>query len=348
MLDEEQDDSNTIFREQGTVVVQDGDYRVLVFRREGENGAEPYCHEQAEVHCGGKEDVALVQLTSSEGQPENKCGATVCSPDITPNLSYIRSMIGGAIRARGGAGKVGRIVSIGLGAGSVPLWFQSKLPHAQVDNVDVSSAVIDALPCFGVRASDTVRLHEADGRKYVEDQEDGSADVVFVDAFDDKDYIPPCLQTVEFFQSVKRKLGPRGVLAMNVWQRELGQVYSSISQAFDANRLELGISPGLGNYVVLARGDPEDPNAQASELEVSEDAQELSSRWADDARFTVAKDVIANAVKGRADWALMFAQMKVKPLVDAEACHAAPQQHGALVESKDFVSSMTKALEGTS
>lgn len=271
----------------GALVVQDGDSRILVFRREGEDGAAPHCHEQAEIKCGAAADSdALIQQFQQAVSPAACANMPKCEPDTTPNLSYIKSMIGGAIDRRGGPKRVQRVVSVGQGAGTIPLWFKDKLPNTEVDSIDLDPDVIAAAPCFGVENSKTIKLIEEDGRKYIEDQQDGSIDIIFMDAFDDQDYIPQCLQTVEFFQTMRRKLSPKGVVSMNVWRREIGRIYSSFQQAFGPQNLEIGTSPGLGNLVVLAHSNQAvEGSHQDADVPVAADAEEIAIQWSGAADF---------------------------------------------------------------
>jgi len=276
--------SNLAFVSEGVLVVNEGNSRVLVFKNSETN----FCHEQAEVSCknrvgqqGMETDAALLDQThklnlrrvsrdvaftaaklaaptssavgSGGGGSGLACsGAQACEADDTPGLSYIRSMLGGSFVARNG--NISRVASIGLGAGSIPLWFSRNVPHAEIDTVDLNENVIKAAPCFGVFESPKLRLVKEDGRKYLQEQQDGTFDIIFVDAFDDADYIPPCLRTAEFFQMVRAKLSPGGVLVMNSWPRELNGVYSSMKAAFSdqGSSLQMGVSPGLANRVLLA------------------------------------------------------------------------------------------------
>eukprot|EP00746_Dinoflagellata_sp_MGD_P013144 gnl/MRDRNA2_/MRDRNA2_128264_c0_seq1.p1 gnl/MRDRNA2_/MRDRNA2_128264_c0~~gnl/MRDRNA2_/MRDRNA2_128264_c0_seq1.p1 ORF type:complete len:387 (+),score=65.61 gnl/MRDRNA2_/MRDRNA2_128264_c0_seq1:55-1215(+) len=250
-------DSNVVFQSNDVLVVQEGPQRIMIFRRNGgQDGTskEPYCHEQAEIACGdaSSHPSRKVLLQSLEDNDAVAACSThqACKPASTPDLSYIRSMLGGAIVSR--KGEIKRVASIGLGAGTIPLFWSRVQPNTTVEAIDISADVIAAAPCFGVKQGEKLKLIQKDGRKYIESQPDGSYDVIFVDAFDNLDVIPACLKTVEFFQMISKKLAPGGVLSMNVWRREINKVYTDFAMAFPG-RTQVGQSPGLGNVVLLGR-----------------------------------------------------------------------------------------------
>jgi precorrin-6B methylase 2 len=250
-------DSNVVFRSNDVLVVQEGPQRIMIFLRNGgQDGTskEPYCHEQAEIACGdasSRPNRKVLLQSQQDGNSSAACSMRqACSPASNPDLSYIRSMLGGAIVSR--KGEIKRVASIGLGAGTIPLFWSRMQPNTTVEAIDISADVIAAAPCFGVRQSTRLQLIQKDGRKYIESQPDGSYDVIFVDAFDNLDVIPACLKTVEFFQMVSKKLAPGGVLSMNVWRREVNKVYTAFAMAFPG-RTQVGQSPGLGNVVLLGR-----------------------------------------------------------------------------------------------
>lgn len=248
---------NIVFRTKGALVVQEDNSRVLVFVRYDKGGTA--CHEQAEIKCLQDGTTNLLQGGSLHpfGHSADLTGVASCSnappchASDLPGLSYIRSMIGGTVTLLGSP--ISRVASIGLGAGTIPLWFSRNMPGVEVDSVDLNPEVIQAVSCFGVVASKKLKLIEADGRKYLASQPDRSFDAIFLDAFDNKDYIPNCLKTSEFFAVIHSKLVPGGVLAVNSWKRETDSVYASMATVFGGKNIQIGRSPGLGNDILLAQ-----------------------------------------------------------------------------------------------
>ncbi len=112
-----------------------------------------------------------------------------------------------------------RVLIIGLGGGTLPMALADLLPRARIDTVEIDPAVTRvATRYFGFQPSERVRVHEADGRAYVEQAvRDGQRyDLVMLDAFD-YHYIPKHLTTREFLLQAKALLAPGGVLAANTF-----------------------------------------------------------------------------------------------------------------------------------
>jgi spermidine synthase len=81
--------------------------------------------------------------------------------------------------------------------------------------VELDPAVIDAAKTyFDVQESDSLHIHQGDGRRFLEDS-NTTYDVVVVDAFR-KDQIPFHLTTKEFYTSIKEHLSEDGVVLANV------------------------------------------------------------------------------------------------------------------------------------
>jgi len=112
-----------------------------------------------------------------------------------------------------------RVLVIGLGGGTLPMALAQVLPQARIDTVEIDPAVVNvARRYFGYQTSPRQRVHQADGRAFVEQavREKRSYDLIMLDAFD-YTYIPAHLMTREFLQQVKTLLSPGGVLAANTF-----------------------------------------------------------------------------------------------------------------------------------
>eukprot|EP00746_Dinoflagellata_sp_MGD_P165000 gnl/MRDRNA2_/MRDRNA2_94023_c0_seq1.p1 gnl/MRDRNA2_/MRDRNA2_94023_c0~~gnl/MRDRNA2_/MRDRNA2_94023_c0_seq1.p1 ORF type:complete len:416 (+),score=98.82 gnl/MRDRNA2_/MRDRNA2_94023_c0_seq1:120-1250(+) len=242
--------SNTYFQSKSTLVVDRAGLRVMVFREEGSHGANARCQEEAEVECL---DLPAANASLLQEDSDAPCtGKNACNPDPKPRLSIMRSLIGGAVTAL--QGKVNRVAMIGLGGGSIPLWFAKKAPEATVDAVDINADVIAGVPCMGVHAGPKMNLIDNDGRAYLSSQPDGTYDAMFLDAYTSENLVPNCLRTVEFFHMTHQKMAPGGVFLMNVWRGEVDQVFTALAKAFPSG-VQLGTAPGLGNLVLLAHAD---------------------------------------------------------------------------------------------
>ncbi len=110
--------------------------------------------------------------------------------------------------------QIKRVLVIGLGGGSIPVYLDHFLPGATIDTAEVDSGVIDAgRKYFGLRETKRFRLIESDGRVFL-NRHTEPYDLILVDAFTGS-YIPFHLMTKEFYQLVRSRLAPHGVAAFN-------------------------------------------------------------------------------------------------------------------------------------
>jgi spermidine synthase len=111
----------------------------------------------------------------------------------------------------------GRLLFVGLGGGSMPMYARHVMPDVWIDAVEIDPLIVDvARRHFGFREDARMTAHTADGRAFIEDATPGGYDVVFLDAFS-TDGIPFALTTSEFLAAVRTTLAPGGVVVSNVW-----------------------------------------------------------------------------------------------------------------------------------
>jgi spermidine synthase len=146
-----------------------------------------------------------------------------------------------------------RFLVIGLGAGTLPAFLRMHYPEAEIDAVDIDPEVaFVAKEYFGFREDDRMRVHVADGRKFIESAA-RPYDVIFLDAFG-ADSVPTHLTTHEFLSAVRRAVKAGGVVIGNIWDRGHNPLYDSMvrtyREAFDEFFvLTVGDS---GNRILLA------------------------------------------------------------------------------------------------
>jgi spermidine synthase len=108
----------------------------------------------------------------------------------------------------------GRLAILGNAAGTVANQFAAVWPETHVDGVEIDPLVTEVgRRYFGMR-NPNLTVHTADARFWLRGAK-GPFDAVFVDAYR-QPYIPFHLVSREFFQEVADRLGPHGVLMINV------------------------------------------------------------------------------------------------------------------------------------
>jgi spermidine synthase len=146
-----------------------------------------------------------------------------------------------------------RILVVGLGGGSLPMFLRRHYPAAAIDVAEIDPGVVDvAKQFFGFREDELTRAHVGDGRQFIENVRQGY-DIIFLDAFGARD-VPKHLTTQEFLQAVRRALVTSGVVVSNVWRPSANPLYDSIvrthQEAFD--ELYILDVPGDVNNILLA------------------------------------------------------------------------------------------------
>jgi spermidine synthase len=126
----------------------------------------------------------------------------------------------------------GRLLFVGLGGGSMPMYARHVMPDVRIDAVEIDPLIVDvARRYFGFREDARMTAHAADGRAFIEDATPASYDVVFLDAFS-ADGIPFALTTAEFLTAVRTSLAPGGVVVSNVWSSN--RLYESMLATYSA------------------------------------------------------------------------------------------------------------------
>ncbi len=108
-----------------------------------------------------------------------------------------------------------RVLVVGMGSGSVPKRLLSDFPGVQVDSVELDPVVVEvAKRYFELPDSPRHRIFVQDGRQYVRRSET-TYDLIVMDAYF-AEGVPFHLVTREFFQQVKAKLAPGGIVGANI------------------------------------------------------------------------------------------------------------------------------------
>jgi len=126
-----------------------------------------------------------------------------------------------------------RVLIVGLGGGTLPMFLRKHLPEAHIDVVEIDPVVLEvARKDLGFREDAHLVVHIADGREYIETASD-TWDVIVLDAYGAED-IPAHLATRPFYEAVRRRLAAGGLLAANVWSEHANPKYRPMLRTFEA------------------------------------------------------------------------------------------------------------------
>ena len=145
-----------------------------------------------------------------------------------------------------------RVLIVGLGGGTLPMFIRQYFPEAVIDGVDINPDVVDVARRFlGFREDSRMRGIVADGRKFIEETRE-PYDIIFLDAFGAYS-VPPPLSTVEFLRAVRKALKPSGVAVGNIWSREYNRLYDPMVRTYQETFDELYLLEvrGVGNRILL-------------------------------------------------------------------------------------------------
>lgn len=146
-----------------------------------------------------------------------------------------------------------RFLIIGLGGGTLPSFLRKHYPDAEIDAVDINPEVAYAAKNhLGFREDERMRIHIADGRKFVEAVQQ-PYDAIFLDAFG-ADAVPAHLTTKEFLSAVRRAVRTDGVVIGNIWFTATNPPYDSMVHTYEETFGELHVLrvTGTSNRILYA------------------------------------------------------------------------------------------------
>jgi len=131
-----------------------------------------------------------------------------------------------------------KVLFIGGGGFSGPKSFLASYPSVQIDVVEIDPDVISAAKAyFNVNENPRLRIFNEDARTFLADT-DEKYDVIILDAFS-KYYVPFHLMTLEYFELLKNRLEPDGIIISNLIGTTEGNtstlvrsVYKTMDQVF--------------------------------------------------------------------------------------------------------------------
>jgi len=143
--------------------------------------------------------------------------------------------------------ELGRVLFIGLGAGSLPRYVSNYYPEAEIDVVDIDPEMVDvASRFFYFRETGKMRVHVEDGRSFLLSSE-GNYDLVFLDAYH-VNAIPYHLSTVEFMEEVRSRLNPGGVVVGNIVAQEKNSAFNAMLATYASVWPNIYMFEGISSY----------------------------------------------------------------------------------------------------
>jgi spermidine synthase len=145
------------------------------------------------------------------------------------------------------------VLFIGLGAGSMPRYFNRYYPEVSVDIVEIDPDIFEvAKTYFHFKETPTMKVHISDGRIYIK-RTKKTYDMIFLDAYQN-DYIPFHLTTKEFLKEMKRCLKDGGVIISNITSPFKNKFFDAMIETYKKVYPHLYIFKGQksNNYIFIA------------------------------------------------------------------------------------------------
>lgn len=170
-------------------------------------------------------------------------------------IPYTRFMTVGLAYAR----DANRILEIGFGGGRTAWYLHRFLPKSEVTSVELDPEVVAlARKYFGIKDEPNFSVAAGDGRLYVKKSTE-QYDMIMVDAYRGP-FVPFHLLTREFYELLKSRLAPGGVLVQNVEPSTM--LFDSAAATIGAVFPHADMYLADGNVVMVAYdGDAASPDA---------------------------------------------------------------------------------------
>jgi spermidine synthase len=156
-----------------------------------------------------------------------------------------------------------RILVVGVGGGTVPMFLRAALPRAHIDAVDSDAGMLDvARRYFGFREDSALQAHVTDGRRFIETP-GPPYDVIILDAYGPRG-IPRPLATREFLLATRARLAPGGAVVGNV-VRTPNPAFPAMVRTYQAcfEQLYAFDVAETANRILVALAHPDKPSRAA-------------------------------------------------------------------------------------
>jgi hypothetical protein len=153
-----------------------------------------------------------------------------------------------------------RAAVVGLAAGTIPKQLTQVYGPLPIDGIELDPAIVEVGRDFFALNEPNIQILVGDGR-YELNQLAGPYDLITLDAYK-VPYIPWHLATRDFFDEVKARLTPEGVLAVNVGRvpddRRLVEAINATLQSVFPTVITIDV-PGSLNSILFATAQPARP-----------------------------------------------------------------------------------------
>lgn len=229
-------------------------------------------------------------LLLNEGQAYH---SYYCDGDRIPRISVWSIMLAAPYfreTAALGDTPVQRLAVVGLAAGTIPRQFTRVFGPIPIDGIELDPTIVEVGRRYFALQEPNINVIVGDGR-YQLNQLPGRYDVITIDAYK-VPYIPWHLTTKQFFQEVRARLAPDGVVAVNVGRapddrRLVNAMAATMLTVFPSiHAIDV---PGSFNTILVATARPTDAANLRRNLErLDPDAHPLLHR--------VLEEAVANLV----------------------------------------------------
>ena len=205
----------------------------------------------------GRDKIGTVQIAETKSRIRSlhfdsraKQSAADMNEPFRLNLEYSRAMMMSLLFVK----RLERVLSLGLGGGSIPKFLYRHFADCTVDVVESRKLVIDlAYRFFELPRDKRVRVFHQHAEDFLEKCQKNRYDLIFVDLFG-KSGISSAVADRRFAESLQSAVDSSGVVVLNLWTRPkltYRNIRNDLLIRFDKRVLDLPIAERI-NCVLFA------------------------------------------------------------------------------------------------
>ena len=154
-----------------------------------------------------------------------------------------------------------RVLLVGLGGGSLVKFLLAACPAATIEVAEINPEIVEvARHYFFLPEDKRLRITLAPGEEVIAERraKGDHYDLLLLDAFDDNGPARALLDE-QVLRRCRRLLGPRGVFAMNLWNRprdNFPAIHAALATIFEGRTLKLALAENDSNVIVFGFTEP--------------------------------------------------------------------------------------------